>query len=122
MPLHRALMDRDLRAVQAALREDRAAAKEFVMDDQCQTMACYATEKECSWQILAELAAHGADFNASNARGLAPLCIISEWTLAPRQGVVWLYGAAPTTTGDTDPKSRAQMEVVAVHASRVALA
>lgn len=93
-----------------ALDEDPEAAKEIVMEDQCQSMPCYATEHECCSQILRELAVRGADFNTVNARGLAPLRIISEWTIPPCGGD-W-KNAGP----------RAHMEELAVRASRVAIA
>lgn len=124
MPLHRALMSGDLLAVQAALRDDPASAKEFVMEDACQPMVCFAAERACCSGILSELGRHGADFNTVNARGCTPLRIIAEWAIAPRQGIFWYRGdpTGPTATDDMNADERVEAEHRAVLATKVALA
>lgn len=123
VPLHRALKNHDLLAVQAALKKDPTAAKEFLMEDRCQPMVCYAAEQQCCREILLELGAHGADFNAVNADGFAPLRIIAEWMIEARRGVVWLYGDdMPTVADDANADVRLCVEARAVRAAKAALA
>lgn len=124
VPLHRALMNGDLLGVQAALRDDPASAKEFVMDDECQPMVCYAAERACRSEILTELGRHGADFNAVNARGHTSLRIIAEWTIAPKQGIFWFQGdlSEPPVIGVVNAERSVEAEHRAIRAAKAALA
>lgn len=93
------------------------------MDDECQSMACYATEQKCCSQILLELAIRGANFNTANARGLAPLRIISEWIVPPCDGAVWRpEDLWRTVSNNVGADSRAEIEALAVSAAKVVIA
>jgi hypothetical protein len=76
--LLKALLEKSIDQVSAALLKDPSQAKEPFWDHDCEPPLCCAVRLECSVHIVKLLLDHGADPEATNVRGCKPADILRK--------------------------------------------